>query len=149
MTFKNDTTMDGLLFIPSLIVLTIAFGWRYAIRRKPLGTQGWLVTLSLAIFLSFALPLVYGVWLPDVFGKQHTLCSATTSTGHRVSIVQYWNHVDFYTTEARITSPDGVTSISTIDGDASKTWSAILEIDPSQKGATYRLPNGRSGEIIW
>ena len=108
-----------------------------------------MVTLSLAVFLSFALPLVYGVWLPDVFGKQHTLCSARTSTGYQISIVQYWNHVDFYTTEARITGPDGVTSISTIDGDASKTWSATLEIDSSQKGATYRLPDGKIGKLTW
>jgi hypothetical protein len=141
--------MDGIFFIPSLIVLAMAFGYRYVIRRKPLGIRGWLVSLLLVVFLSLGLPLVYGVWLPDVFGKQHTLCSATTSTGHRVSIVQYWNHVDFYTTEARISDPDGVTSVSLIDGDASKSWGAVLEIHPSQKSATYRLPNGRVGTITW
>lgn len=141
--------MDVILFIPSLIVLAMAFGYRYVIRRKPLGIRGWLVSLLLVVFLSLGLPLVYGVWLPDVFGKQHTLCSATTSTGHRVSIVQYWNHVDFYTTEARISDPDGATSVSLIDGDASKSWGAVLEIHPSQKSATYRLPNGRVGAIIW
>jgi hypothetical protein len=141
--------MDGIFFIPSLIVIAMAFGYRYVIRRKPLGIRGWFVSASLALFLSLVLPLAMGVWLPDVFGKQHTLCSATTSTGYQISIVQYWNHVDFYTTEARITSPEGVTSISLLDGDASKTWSATLEIDSSQKGATYRLPNGRIGEITW
>ncbi len=141
--------MDGIFFIPSLFVIAVAFGYRYVIRRKPLGIRGWFVSVSLAIFLSFALPLAYGVWLPDVFGKQHTLCSATTSTGYQISIVQYWNHVDFYTTETRITSPDGVTSISVLDGDASKNWGATLEVDPSEKSATYRLPSGRTGEITW
>jgi len=141
--------MDGIFFIPSLILLTMAFGYRYGIRRKPLGARRWLVSIALGLLLSVMLPLAMGVWLPDVFGKQHTLCSATTSAGYQISIVQYWNHVDFYTTEARVTSPDGVTVISLVDGDASKTWSAILEIDPSQKGATYRLPDGRSGGITW
>lgn len=101
------------------------------------------------ISVGLALPMTIGVWLPDIFGKQHTLCSATTSTGHRISIVHYWNHVDFYNTEARITSPDGVTSIILIDGDTGKTWSANLDIDPSQKGAIYKLPDGRISKITW
>jgi hypothetical protein len=142
-------TMDGIFFIPTLFVIALAFGYRYAVRRKPLRLRGWLASASLVIFLSLFLPLVYGVWLPDVFGKQHTLCSATTSTGYQISIVQYWNHVDFYTTETRVTSPGGVTAISILDGDASKTWSATLEIDPSQKSATYRLPDGRCADITW
>lgn len=141
--------MDGIFFIPSLFVIAVAFGYRYAIRRKPLGLRAWLVSASAVVFLSFGLPLVYGVWLPDVFGKLHTLCSAQTSSGHQISIVQYWNHVDFYTTEARVTAPGGATSIFLIDGDASKSWGATLEIDPSEKGATYTLPNGRVGTFTW
>lgn len=141
--------MDGIFLIPSLIVFTMAFGYRYVIRRKPLGIRGWLVSISLVLFLSVMLPLAMGVWLPDISGTQHTLCSATTKSGHRISIVQYWNHVDFYTTEARVTSPDGVTVISMVDGDASKTWSATLEIDPSQKSAIYKLPDGRTGGLTW
>ena len=141
--------MDGIFFIPSLFVIAMAFGYRYVIRRKPLGIRGWLVCASLSVFLSLFLPLAYGVWLPDVFGKQHTLCSVTTSTGDQINIVQYWNHVDFYSTEARITNPGGVTSMILIDGDASKSWSATLEIDPSQSMATYKLPDGRSGKLAW
>ena len=141
--------MDGIFFIPLMIVIALAFGYRYVIHRKPLGMRGWLTSASVVVFLSFGLPLAYGVWLPDVFGKQHTLCSATTSTGYQVSIVQYWNHVDFYTTEARMTAPGGATSIILIDGDAAKSWSATLEMDPSQTQATYRLPDGRSGKLAW
>lgn len=142
-------TMDGIFFIPSLFVIALAFGYRYAVRRKPLRLRGWLASASLVIFLSLFLPLVYGVWLPDVFGKQRTLCSATTSTGYQISIVQYWNHVDFYTTEARVIRPDGVSSTSLIDGDAAKSWSATLEIEPSQTSATYRIPGGRTSTITW
>jgi hypothetical protein len=117
---------------------------------RPVVLVGLLVAAALSLVLGLALPLAIGVWLPDVFsGKQHTLCSATSATGHRISIVHYWNHVDFYTTEARVTSPDEITSTTLIDGDASKTWGATLEIDPSQKGATYTLPDGRIGNIIW
>jgi hypothetical protein len=101
------------------------------------------------LFAGMALPLLIGIWLPDIFGKKHTLCYATTSSGHQISIVHYWNHVDFYNTEARVTSPDGVTSTILIDGDASKTWSATLEVDPSQKAATYTIPYGRTGKITW
>jgi hypothetical protein len=117
---------------------------------RPAVMVGCFVAVLTVISVGLALPLAIGVWLPDVFsGKQHTLCSATTASGHRIRIVHYWNHVDFYSTEARVTSPDGVTSITLIDGDASKTWSASLEIDASQKAATYRLPNGRIGDLIW
>lgn len=145
----HTLTMDLIPFIPALFVLMLAFGYRYVIRRKSPSLRGWLVLSSLAVFLSVALPQGWGVWLPDVFGTQHTLCSATTVKGHRISIVQYWNHVDFYTTEARVTAPNGVTSVSTLDGDASKTWSATIQIDPSQTSATYKLPSGRSDTITW
>lgn len=141
--------MDGIPFIPALFVLTVVLGHRYVIRRKRLGIYGWFVTGAAVLFLSMALPLVWGVWLPDVFGQEHTLCSASTSKGDQIRIVQYWNHVDFYTTEARVTAPDGVTRITVLDGDASKSWGASLELDPSQTGATFRLIDGRIGRITW
>ena len=138
-----------ILFIPALIVIGMALAYRFVIHRKPLGTRGWLISTSATFVLSLVLLTSWGIWLPDVFGKQHTLCSATTATGHRISIVQYWNHVDFYTTEARVIGPDGVTSVTVIDGDASKTWSARLEIDPSQNLATYWIPTGRTDTLTW
>jgi len=87
--------------------------------------------------------------LPDVFGHEKTLCTATTSTGYQISIVQYWNHVDFYSTEARVVSPEGVTTVTMLDGDAAKSWGGTLEVDSSQTGATYTLPDGRSGRLTW
>lgn len=109
----------------------------------------WIALLSLAMILGVVHPLIWGVWLPDVFGKQHILCSETTRSGHWIRIVQYWNHVDFYTTEARVTGPDGLTEITLIDGDASKSWGARLEMDPSQTRATYTIPGGRTDTITW
>ncbi len=141
--------MNVIFFIPLLVVVILIYGYRQVIRKRPLGIRGWLISIALILILGLGIPLAYGVWLPDIFGKQHTLCSVSTSTGYQVSIVQYWNHVDFYTTEAQITSPDGITSISLIDGDASKIWSATLKIDPAEKGTTYTLPNGRSGTFTW
>ena len=116
---------------------------------RPVVIIGCFVAVFAVLAVGLALPLSIGIWLPDIFGKQHTLCSATTSTGHRIRIVHYWNHADFYNTEARVTSPDGATSVILIDGDASKTWSATLAVHPSQKGATYQLPDGRISEIKW
>lgn len=137
-----------LLLIPAWGIVILALIHRFAIRRRPFGLWGWIVSVSLAVMAGFAVPLKYGVWLPDVFGKQHTLCSATASTGHRINLVQYWNHIDFYTLEARITKPDGITSVSTLDGDASKIWKIEIEIDPSQTSATYRYA-GRTGSVAW
>lgn len=35
------------------------------------------------------------------------------------------------------------------EGPARKSWEAMIEIDPSQKGATYRLATGLTGRITW
>ncbi len=140
--------LNLIFFIPLLTVIGVAATYRLVSRRKSFGPLGWL-TLTISLLIAAVLPLGSGVWLPDIFGMEHTLCSATTSTGQRVSIVQYWNYVDFYTTEARVIGPDGVPSVTVIDGDASKTWSARLEIDPSQNRATYWIPTGRTDTLTW
>jgi hypothetical protein len=141
--------MDAIPLFPLLCVITMTLVYRYVVRRRPLGIRGWVVSSLLVAFLSLSLPLGWGIWLPDIFGTTHTLGSATTSSGHRISIVQYWNHQDFYTTEMRVTGPDGVTVTSVLDGDASKRWSATLELDPSQKSATLTYPDGLTGKLTW
>ena len=140
--------LNLIFFIPLITVIAAAAAYRLVSRRKSFGPVGWLI-LTISLLVAAILPLGCGVWLPDIFGKQSILCSATASTGHRISIVQYWNHVDFYTTEARLTSPDGATSVTLLDGDASKSWSGTLEIDPPQKSAAFRLLEGRTGVISW
>ena len=141
--------MNLIFFIPSLTVVILIFGYWHFIRRRPLGIRGRLISIALTFVLGLGIPVAYGVWLPDILGTQHTLCSASTSTGYQVSVVQYWNYADFYTTEIRVTDPDGLTSVTIIDGDASKSWSATIEIDSSQTCATYRIPSGRTGGVTW
>ncbi len=143
--------LDLIFFIPLLTVIALAATCRLVFRRKSSGPLGWLglTSVTIALLIAAVLPLGYGVWLPDIFGPQHTLCSATSSSGHRVSIIQYWNHEDFYTTEARVTDPDGVTVITLLDGDDGKAWTATLHLDPSQTSATFTIPDGLTGRITW
>ena len=100
------------------------------------------------IFLLF--PLIVGVWLPDVFfANEHTLASTTLSTGHRFRVVQYWNRRDFYSTELRVTSPQGHTEVHTLDGDDSKSWRIPLVIDEQNGIATVTLGLGRVRTVNW
>jgi hypothetical protein len=83
------------------------------------------------------LPLLIGIWLPDVITAPHrTLAEQHLSSGYLFQVVQYWNRGDFYTTELRVTSPDGHTKVQTLDGDDSKRWSLILTIDEQRHSAT-------------
>lgn len=54
------------------------------------------------------LPLLIGIWLPDVISApQHTLAEQRLASGHSFRVIQYWNRGDFYNTELLHTSPDG------------------------------------------
>jgi len=75
------------------------------------------------------LPLTQGVWIPDFTGIPRTLGQATSAKGERFKVVQYWNHVDFYTTEVQITKTDGSTSVVVIDGDANRNRDAAIALD--------------------
>ncbi len=106
--------------------------------------------ISLALTIAAILPLGWGIWLPDIPGQPNTLASAKTPSGHRITVVQYWNHIDFYTTEARVTAPNGVTTVMIQDDDSNKEWSTSIEIDPSQNRATFLLSGGRrTGMVTW
>ena len=91
----------------------------------------WILPVAAALFV---LPMGIGVWLPDVFsGATHTLAT-TAKDGYAFRVVQYWNHVDFYTTEVRITHPDGRTEVQTVDGDSSKEWAPVaISVDPARR----------------
>ena len=59
-----------------------------------------LLVTSLIVGLVFpalmGLPLLIGVWLPDVISAQeHTLAEQRLASGHTFRVVQYWNRVDF------------------------------------------------------
>ena len=101
-----------------------------------------------AIFFLF--PLLIGVWLPDVFfASKHTLASKKLASGYGFRVVQYWNRVDFYSTELHVTSPDGRTEVHTLDGDDSKSWRLPLVIDEQRRTATVTLGGGRVRNVDW
>src|SRR6185295_507016 len=106
------------------------------------------VAVVLGVVLLFAallgLPMLMGVWLPDVMVAQdHLLAEQRLTNGYCFRIVQYWNRVDFYSTELRITSPDGHVDVHTLDGDDSKSWHLPLTIDEQRRTATVILGGGR------
>ena len=95
-------------------------------------------------------PLAFGVWLPDVFiGREHTLAKQRLASGHAFQVIQYWNHVDFYSTELRVTCPDGSTETHTLGGDDNKSWRLPLVIDEQHHTATVTLGGGRVRMVDW
>ena len=105
------------------------------------------LSLTGALFL---LPLLIGVWLPDVFfATKHTLASKTIASGYTFRVVQYWNGYDFYSTELHVTPPGGRTEIHTLDGDDSKSWRLPLVIDAHARTATVTLAPRRVRTITW
>lgn len=110
-----------------------------------------LIAASLSIpMLVLVLPLVVGVWLPDVFfAQQHTLASLTLPSGFRFQVVQYWNHIDFYSTELRVTSPGGHTQIYTLDGDDAKSWRVPMTVDEQRRVVSITLGGGRLRTVSW
>ena len=109
-----------------------------------------LLIVGVLVAAVFALPLLVGVWLPDVISaSEHTLAEQRLASGHFFRVVQYWNHIDFYSTELRITSPDGSTEAHTLDGDDSKSWRLPLVIDEQRHTATVILGGGRVRKMDW
>ena len=99
----------------------------------------------------FLLPLCVGVWVPDIlFGKTRTIASASSDSGVKFELNQFWNNVDFYTTELRVIEPSGHENTILVDGDASKAWNAKLVIDEKKRIAYAVYVGGlRSQELSW
>ena len=98
----------------------------------------------------WALGLLIGVWLPDVvFAPERILAEQRLESGHAFRVVQYWNGVDFYTTELRVNAPDGGIECHTLDGDDSKSWRLPLVIDEQHHTATVTLGGGRVRMVGW
>lgn len=95
-------------------------------------------------------PLLLGVWLPDVvIDRVHTLAQARSSGGHSFRVIQYWNHGDFYNTELIHTAPNGTTNTQVLDGDDSKTWRVPLKLDERTRLVTVTLSGGRTKIVEW
>ena len=95
-------------------------------------------------------PLLAGIWLPDVISApRHTLAEQRLASGFSFRVVQYWNRVDFYSTELHVTSPDGRIEVHTLDGDDNKRWRLPLVIDEQRRTATVTLSGKRVKEVDW
>ena len=109
-----------------------------------------LLMVGLLCGVLLGLPLLIGVWPPDVIrSSEHILAEQRLGSGHVFRVVQYWNHVDFYSTELRVTSPDGSTETHTLDSDDSKSWRLPLVIDETNHTATVTLGGGRVRKVDW
>jgi hypothetical protein len=89
------------------------------------------------------LPLMVGVWIPDVINAPvNVLAVQRSRAGETFRVIQYWNHVDFYTTELEYIGTNGLVKRLVLDGDDAKSWRVPLYID--QKGrAVVTLGGGR------
>ena len=110
----------------------------------------FLLVMAIIVAGVFLVPMAFGIWLPDVFiAREHTLAEQRLASGHLFRVVQYWNRVDFYSTELRVTSPEGHTETHTLDGDDSKSWRLPLSVDAQHRTATVTLGGGRVRKVDW
>ncbi len=131
--------IETIFLSPSIIVIIGVLVFRFGIRRKPLPDLGWGVAV-VAFVVAFYAPLVIGgVWIPDFTGKSRILGQTIDSTGQRLEVVQFWNHVDFYTTELVVTKTDGTIRRKLIDGDSKKGWTARITVDEAKRTAVVMI----------
>jgi len=98
----------------------------------------------------FLLCLSFGVWLPDVFiDCDHILAEKRLPGGDVIQVVQYWNHVDFYSTELVHTSPNGTVRRYVLDGDDDKSWRVPLSVSEWARQATVQLSGKRTKVVYW
>ncbi|HSH95848.1 MAG TPA: hypothetical protein VK968_17010 [Roseimicrobium sp.] len=90
------------------------------------------VWLAMSVAAMLLLPLLVGIWFPDVlFPVHHTLAQRRLVSGHAFHVYQYWNRGDFYNTELLVTYPDGHNEWHVLDPDSTKSWFASIEVNES------------------
>jgi hypothetical protein len=109
-----------------------------------------LAAVALLFLASFVVPLGLGIWLPDVvFAPIRTLAEEKLESGHSFRVIQYWNHVDFYTTELVHTLPGGRVIQTVLDSDDNKSWSVPMVIDEKGRSVHVTLSGRRLRRISW
>jgi len=108
--------------------------------------------IGLVFCLLFAalwlLGLSFGVWLPDVLlAPRAKLAQTNVASGHSFQVIQYWNRVDFYTTELHVVSPTGTATVHVLDGDDSKSWLVGLRVDETNRIVLVTLGGGRERKV--
>ena len=123
---------------PLLLVVFGVLLVRRRVCKRPFAWLGWTCSTFLIVGACL-LPLTQGVWILDLAGLPRRLADATGLDGSRFEVVQYWNYVDFYTTEVRTTTPDGNMSVKVLDRDAKRTREAAITLDESDRMVMLEL----------
>ncbi len=135
-----------IVLAPLLVALAAVASYRYGITRQPFSTRASVVSVVL-VAAAFLSPLLIGVWLPDVLGREVTIQTVRLNDGETISVVQYWNYVDFYSTEARVTDLSGRTTVRTLDGDDHRHSIAPIKFNYGTRIATFHFMDGRRPTI--
>jgi hypothetical protein len=123
------------------------------LRSGEVGLKPFLTILAVVALLfvaSLVVPLGLGIWLPDViFAPTRILAEQKLQNGHSFRVIQYWNHVDFYTTELVHTLPGGRVIQTVLDGDDNKSWSVPMVVDEKGRSVHVTLSGKRLRRISW
>lgn len=141
--------MLTILFLSPVLIGVIAILLLNDRIRRQCSPSGRIALYGLVIAGAAVLPIFRGVWPPDFFGAENNLGSVRASTGHEISVVQRWNHRDFYTTVVRVRNPDGQESETVLDMDDSKKWAVSVALDESMRAADIFLGDGREATVEW
>jgi hypothetical protein len=135
------------------VTVVIVSSMEYERSSTPSRRHRLLSVLPVALIVLAALlllPLLIGIWLPDVFyAQRHTLAEQKLPNGDTFRVIQYWNRGDFYNTELIHTSPAGAVQTFVLDYDDNKSWRLPLVVDPQEKTATVTLSGGRAKSVSW
>ena len=109
-----------------------------------------LFAFSLLFAVLWVVALLIGVWLPDVFfAPKSTIAYSKLPSGYTFRVIQYWNRVDFYSTELHILYPFGREQTHTLDGDDAKSWRVPMKIDESNRVVSVTLSGGREKQVSY
>lgn len=93
-----------------------------------------ILIIILAPYLLFIAPIL--VWLSYyinpidvIFANEHFLAEYELEGGDVVSLIQFWNRGDFYTTKLKRIDSEGNLYEDVIDPDDSKIWRADITLD--------------------
>lgn len=141
--------MLTLIFLSPLLLVALGV-WvtRYCIRKRPYTWSGWSLCVALLV-AAILLPLTQGVWILDFTGRTRTLGDERSADGQRFEVIQYWNYVDFYTTEFVVTRPDGSSVKTEIDGDANRNRSAEIILDEPGRTASVLVDGMGYPDVTW
>ncbi|MHA3771773.1 hypothetical protein ACXR0O_09585 [Verrucomicrobiota bacterium sgz303538] len=142
--------LEAILFSPLILVAITALIIRFGTSRKRFGVHGWL-WVALCTVTAFLLPYFYlGAWLPDLLSApRRTLASEALPSGHTFRVIQYWNRLDFYSTELHVSSPGAPSKVFVLDPDDFKSWGVPLLIDENARVATITLSGDRKKTVKW